>query len=116
MEQTPKKTPLILKIGLVALLVVGAIPVLWAIFFFGIYIGYGNWKVRGHQEFARNGTSHIRPAAEMEELFDDCRHYIVYTGGGSASTWNATAFFGGRYELTMQVPVDIRSGNSGSMT
>ncbi len=115
MEHARRKTPLIAKIGLAALCVVGAIPILWAIFYFGIYIGYGNWKVRGHQEFARNGVSQIQPAAEMEELFDDCRHYIVYTGRGSVSTWNATAFFGGRYELTMQVPIDIRSKDSGSM-
>jgi len=115
MEHARKKTPLIAKLGIAALCVVGAIPVLWAIFYFGIYIGYGNWKVRGHQEFARNGISQIQPAAEMEELFEDCRHYIVYTGRESQSTWNATAFFGGRYELTMQVPVDIKSKNSGSM-
>jgi hypothetical protein len=112
MEGAQNKTPLIAKI---ALGIVVAIPVAWAVFYFGIYIGYGNWKVRGHQEFARNGISQIQPAAEMEELFGDCRHYIVYTGRESVSTWNATAFFGGRYELTMQVPVDIKSKNTGSM-
>lgn len=115
MEKARNKKPLIAKIGIVAICVVGAIPVLWAIFYFGIYIGYGNWKVRGHQEFATNGVSQIQPAAEMEELFDDCRHYIVYTGRESVSTWNATAYFGDRYELTMQVPVDIQSKDSGSM-
>ena len=115
MGDARRKTPLIAKIGLASLFVVGAISVLWAIFYFGIYIGYGNWKVRGHQDFARNGISQIQPAAEMGELFEDCRHYIVYTGRGSVSTWNTTAFFGGRYELTMQVPVDIKSKNSGSM-
>ena len=95
--------------------VVVAIPIAWAVFYFGIYIGYGNWKVRGHQEFARNGVSQIQPAAEMDNLFDDCRHYIVYSGRGVVSTWNTTAYFGGRYELTMQVPVDIKSSSSGSV-
>jgi hypothetical protein len=115
MEHARRNTPLIAKVGLAALCVVGAIPILWAVFYFGIYIGYGNWKVKGHQEFATTGVSRIQPAAEMEKLFDDCRHYIVYTGQGSVSTWNATAFFGERYALTMQVPVDIRSKDSGAM-
>jgi len=88
------------------------IPVSWFVLYFG-YIGYGNWKNWGHQDFARNGVSQIQPAAEMEELFDDCRHYIVYTGRSSVSTWNATAFFGDRYQLTMQVPVEILSSTSG---
>jgi hypothetical protein len=115
MEQARRKTPLIAKIGLGAVFAVVAIPVLWAIFYFVIYIGYGNWQVRGHQEFARSGVSQIQPAAEMEDLFEDCRHYIVYAGHGQVSTWNTTAYFGDRYTLTMQVPVDIRSKDSGSM-
>lgn len=115
MEPARNKSPLITRIAFVIVGIVAAIPIAWAVFYFGIYLGYGNWKVRGHQEFARNGITQIPPAAEMEKLFDDCRHYIVYTGRESVSTWNATAFFGGRYELTMQVPVEIKSKNNGSM-
>jgi hypothetical protein len=99
----------------VALGAVAALLIAWVVLYFGVYIGFGNWTVRNHQEFARNGISQIRPAAEMEKLYADCRHYIVYTGPESVSTWNATAFFGGRYELTMQVPVEIKSKDAGAM-
>lgn len=115
MKPARNKNPLIAKIGKAALFVVVSILLLWAVVFFGIYIGYGNWKVRGHQEFARIGLSQVQPAAMMDELFDDCRHYIVYAGRESQSTWNSTAFFGDQYELTMQVPVDIKSKDSGSV-
>ena len=87
----------------------------WTIGYFGFYLGYGNWKVKGHQEFATNGLAQIQPAAEMDRLFEDCRHYIVYSGRDSVSTWNSTAFFGNRYMLTMQVPVSISSSTSGNM-
>ena len=98
-----------------AYLVVAAllvIPVSWFVFYFG-YVGYENWKNWGHQDFARHGVSQIQPAAEMDKLFDDCRHYIVYTGRSSVSTWNTTAFFGDRYEFTMQVPIEISSSAHG---
>lgn len=88
------------------------IPVSWCVLYFG-YVGYENWKNWGHQDFARHGVSQIQPAAEMDELFDDCRHYVVYTGRSSVSTWNATAFFGERYVLTMQVPIEISSSTRG---
>jgi len=89
---------------------------IWAIWFYGVYIGYANYKTRGHQEFARNGLAQIAPAAQMDHLFDDCRHYITYEGRNTTSTWNAVAFFGGRYELTMQVPVEIESSRRGRMS
>ncbi|MDA7920905.1 hypothetical protein N9B73_04030 [Verrucomicrobiales bacterium] len=100
---------------MVIVVIVTALPVIWAIFYFGIYAGYGSWKARGHQEFAKNGIAQIQPAAEMETLFDECRHFIIYTGSESVSTWNATAYFDGRYQLTMQVPVEIESARLGTM-
>lgn len=103
-----------LRLAIIALFVLPGVVILaWAILYFGFYLGYGNWKVRGHQEFATNGLAQIQPAAEMDRLFEDCRHYIVYSGRDSVSTWNATAFFGDRYMLTMQVPVSISSSTSG---
>lgn len=106
------KAPLI---AMAVLAVITALPLIWGIYYFGIFLGYGSWNVRGHQEFAKNGIAQIQPAAEMDKLFEDCRHYIVYSGSESVSTWNATAYFGGRYELTMQVPVEIKSESHGSV-
>ena len=92
-----------------------AIPVIWVVLYFGIYLGYGNYKVRGHQDFAANGVSQIKPAMEMDQLFDDCRHFITY-GPNDVPLFNTVAYFGDRYELTMQVPVDIQSESSGTIT
>jgi hypothetical protein len=97
------------------LAIVLLIPVIWAVLYFGVYIGYGNVKVRGHQDFAANGVSQIQPAMEMDQLFADCRHFITY-GPNDVPLFNSVAYFGDRYELTMQVPVDIQSESSGTMT
>ena len=80
-----------------------------------ILVGYDSYKNRGHQEFAANGVAQIEPAAQMDLLYPDCRHYITYSGRAGVSTWNAVAFFGGRYELTMQVPVVIESKTTGKI-
>ena len=101
---------LIVACALVCILV----PLAWAVFYFGIYLGYGNYKVKGHQDFAANSVALITPAHEMDQLYADCRHFITYTQADSP-VFNSVAYFGGRYELTMQVPVDIQSATSGSM-
>ena len=69
---------------------------------------------RNHQDFAANGVSQIAPAAQMDVLFKDCRHSITY-GANNVPLFNSVAYFGGRYELTMQVPVTIETESSGSM-
>ena len=92
-----------------------AVPFIWAVLYFSVYLGYGNYKVRGHQEFAANGVSQIKPAMEMNQLFADCGHFITY-GPNDVTLFNSVAYFGDRYELTMQVEVDIQSKSSGTMT
>ena len=92
-----------------------SILMIWVVFYFGVYLGYGNYKVRGHQDFAANCVSQIQPAMEMDQLFEDCRHFITY-GANDVPLFNSVAYFGDRYELTMQVPVDIQSESSGTMT
>ena len=102
---------LLIAIPMVAVL---SIPVIWAVLYFGVYLGYGNFSVREHQEFAANGVSQIKPAKEMDQLYDDCRHYVTYAN--RVPLFNSVAYFGGRYQLTMQVTVDIQSESSGTMT
>ena len=106
-----------LLVVLIAIPVVAvlAVPFVWAVLYFGVYLGYGNYKVRGHQQFAANSVSLIKPAMEMDRLFSDCRHFITY-GPNDVPLFNSVAYFGDRYVLTMQVPVDIQSESSGSMT
>ena len=91
-----------------------AVPLIWAVLYFGFYLGYGNYNVRGHQDFAADGVSKIKPAMEMDQLFTDCRHFITY-GAADVPLFNSVAYFGERYVLTMQVPVDVQSESSGTM-
>jgi len=100
-------------VALIAILTL-AVPFIWSVFYVGVYLGYGNYKVLGHQAFAANGVLQIKPAREMDELFADCRHYVTY-GANGVALFNSVAYFGDRYELTMQVPVDIQSRSSGTM-
>lgn len=86
----------------------------WPALYFGVYLGYGNYKVRGHYEFAANGSSQIKPAKEMATLFARCRHFISY-GPNEVPLFNSVASFGNRYVLTMQVEVEIQSRSSGTM-
>lgn len=67
-----------------------------------------------HNDFAVYGVSQILPAAQMEEMYDHCGHYITY-GPHSVPLFNSVAFFGDRYQLTMQVPVRIDSKTSGTI-
>lgn len=91
-----------------------AVPFTWAVFYCGL-IAYEIHKHAGHQAFAKHGIARITPAMEMKELFADCRHFVTY-GASDVPLFNSVAYFGDRYELTMQVPVEIRSRSSGKMT
>ena len=102
----------LISVAVFAVVAILAVPCVWAILYFGVYIGYGNNMVRGHQDFAANGVSQIESAAQMDATFDDCRHYISY-GPNDVPLFNSVAYFGERYELTMQVPVQIDSATSG---
>ena len=67
-----------------------------------------------HDDFALHGAGQILPAAQMEEMYEHCGHYITY-GPKSVPVFNSVAFFGDRYQLTMQVPVKIDSKTSGTV-
>jgi hypothetical protein len=111
-QRNPLAGPLAVIFSLLLLVVIA-----WAVFYFGLYLGLGTLKNWGHQEFAANGVAQIEPARQMDQLFSDCRRYITYSGDRdqSVSTWNSVAYFWGRYELTMQVPVAIESSTKGHM-
>lgn len=104
----------LLAVFAIPALAVQAVIFIWAVFYFGVYLGYSTYKTWGHQEFAANGVPQIKPAREMDQLFADCRHYITY-GANDVVLFNSVAYFGDRYCLTMQVPVDIQSKSSGTM-
>lgn len=100
---------------IVVVVVLLAIPCVWAFLYFGVYHGYGRFQVRHHQDFAQNGVLLIAPAAEMDALFLDCRHSIRY-GAGGVPEFESVAYFGERYKLVMRVPVTIESPVKGHVT
>ncbi len=97
--------------ALIVLAVLLFIPLAWMLLYFAGLL-HGNVKNWGHQEFAGKSVALIAPAAEMESHFADCRHFITY-GPGGVPVFNSVAYFGGRYELTMQVQVAIDSPTAG---
>ncbi len=101
-----------LKIALISSIIL--LPTLLVFLFYALYFGQGLFTF-WHQSFAANGVAQIEPASQMDAMYGDCRHYITY-GPNNVSIWNSDAYFGGRYELTMQVPVQISSSTSGRMT
>ena len=104
---------LAITVGFFAFLLI--VPCVWAFLFFGVYIGQGVYANLGHQEFAANGVSQIEPALQMDQLFDDCRHYITYDGQ-ETPMFTSVAYFGDRYTLKMRVPVEIQSKTLGRIT
>jgi len=86
-----------------------------AVVIFWVCVLATGFLYQGHQQFAANGVSQIAPASQMDELFDDCRHFITY-GPNDVPLFNSVAYFGDRYKLTMQVPVNIESEFLGSIT
>lgn len=80
---------------------------------FWVLLFADGFQNRYQQEFAANGVSQIAPARQMDELFNDCRHYVTF-GQNNLTLFNSVAYFGDRYELTMQIPIDINSKYSGS--
>jgi len=89
------------------------IVLLWAVFYFGFYVGYGSWKNRHHQAFAKQSVALISPAAQLNGFYSDCRNFITYNEPGGGPTWNTIAFFEGRYQITLQIPVAIQSPEAG---
>jgi len=56
----------------------------------------------------RSGAKAIPIAVEMEEVFGDADHFITHFGRTDRSkTWTTDVYFGGRYNLAMQVDVEI---------
>jgi hypothetical protein len=101
-----------LGVGLIVLL---ALPGLLWIVWFASYVGVNLYKYGHHQDFAARSADMIEPARQMDELFADCRHYITY-GPQNVPLFNSVAYFGDRYQLLMQVEVQIDSDQSGRAT
>lgn len=56
----------------------------------------------------QSGIMHLAWPKEMETLFGEGDHFIThYNRSSGPKLWNSVVFFGGRYVLSLQVPVEI---------
>jgi hypothetical protein len=62
-----------------------------------------------YQEVHRNGIESIPWAKQMDEHWgEDVDHFITYFGSDKQPLiWNSEVFFGGRFRLSLQVPVNV---------
>ena len=96
--------------------VVGApISILLLFVLFWIFFLSTAFQHYEYSKFAAQGFRQIQPAKQMNNLYADCRHYTTF-GPNDTPLFNSVAYFGGRYELTMQVPYEIFSDGRGAMT
>ena len=55
----------------------------------------------------KSGFKKIPEAAQIEQLLGEADHFISYSGPNVPQEWNTEVYFGGRYEFTMQVEVEV---------
>jgi hypothetical protein len=67
-----------------------------------------NTQLSDYKATVLSGIKVLPWAKEMETLFGEGDHFIThYNFSPGPKTWNTEIFFGGRYELTLQVDVEI---------
>lgn len=65
-----------------------------------------NFTRAGYRKAVLSGLKTIPEAKQIEELLGDSDHFISYHGSRElGNEWYTEVHFGGRYSLTMQVPV-----------
>lgn len=62
-----------------------------------------------YRQIHMSARTSLPAAVQIEELFGDADHFITHYGMRSekSNIWNTVTYFGGRYELTMQVRVRV---------
>ncbi len=62
-----------------------------------------------YEAIHKHASSVLPVAVAMEKQFPSTDHMITHYGMtfGGENIWNTSSYFGGRYELTMQVPIAI---------
>ncbi len=65
-------------------------------------------QLRQYKETVRSGIKSLPWPKQMERLFGEGDHFIThYSLSAGPKQWNTEVFFGSRYELTLQLEVDI---------
>lgn len=67
----------------------------------------GCFAMDEYEETVRSARTAIPIAVEMEKLFPETDHFITHYRFDDPGPWNSVSYFGGRYQIEMQVKVDI---------
>ena len=59
-----------------------------------------------YRRAVKSGFKKIPEAKQIEDLLGEADHFISYSGPSVPQDWNTVVYFGGRYELAMQVVVE----------
>jgi hypothetical protein len=65
-----------------------------------------------NSEIIASGLRQLRWPARIERLFGQTDHFVDFSGHAGSKQWNTVAYFDGRYELTLQVEVEIGANYS----
>ena len=81
-------------------------------FLFGLLLVLGlcgcGQTEKDYIQTTRSGIGSLPWPKQMEALFGDADHFITHYGMASGPRpWNTVVYFGGRYELALQVDVEI---------
>jgi hypothetical protein len=61
------------------------------------------FDIESYKNAVRSGFDLIPESVEMEQKLGECDHFIQ----GDGKLWNSEVHFGGRYVLSMQVPIEV---------
>lgn len=66
-------------------------------------------KFASYERIHLNGIAKVPWAVKMEQRYPEIDHFITHFGMDAKlpNVWNSEAYFGGRYVITLQVPVAI---------
>jgi len=66
-----------------------------------------------YETIHRSARTELPWAVEMEQLFGSADHFITHFGfpNKDTNTWHTCAYFGGRYEVSMDVQVKVDYAN-----
>lgn len=109
----PLTVSLLLALGIafVCVLVLLALPVVWWV----VFVAGPMSMTEGHHEYVAGAAGQIEAVADFDRLFPGSKRFLSYRPGTRPQV-NCVAFFGGRYQLDMVVPVEITSATEGRAT
>jgi hypothetical protein len=73
-----------------------------------VSMGCGPSRMQSYQAIHRSGLKTVQAAQDLDRQYDQVDHFITHYGWGKPPLpWQSEAFIEGRFELTLEVPVNV---------